>query len=70
MDIPNSNMIVRNCIERCIMDNQWSNKQYAKAIGLSSVKILAIRKGVIMIDQLTVGELNRLVSYHKIHLEI
>lgn len=70
MDIPNSNMIVRNCIERCIIDNGWSNKEYATAIGLSPIKIMGIRKGVIMIDQLTVGELNRLVTFHKIHLEI
>lgn len=70
IDVPLMNMVIRNAIETCCTQNNWTTAQYASKVGVSLVKIYAIRRGVIMINALTVEELNTLIQYHNINIMI
>lgn len=61
-----TNLLVRTVMENAINDNNWTSADYAKKVGISTVKVMSLRKGLIMIDSLTVGELMKIGRFHKI----
>lgn len=68
--LADANLLVRTVIEDAIAKNNWSTTEYAKQVGVSTIKIMSLRKGIIMIDALTVGELMKIGAYHKIDFMI
>lgn len=64
--LADTNLLVRTLMEKAISDNGWSSAEYAKHVGVSAVKVISLRKGLIMIDALTVGELLLIGDFHKV----
>ena len=64
--LADTNLLVRTLMEKAISDNGWSSAEYAKRVGISAVKVISLRKGLIMIDALTVGELLLIGDFHKV----
>ena len=64
--LADTNLLVRTLMEKAISDNGWSSAEYAKRVGISAVKVISLRRGLIMIDALTVGELLLIGDFHKV----